>query len=560
MKKEQIGELSNFIVIRSLKKSKKKVIVYKNPQNFYLFSQNCICFNIFGTNYIVSPLSDISTCLMENQKNLRPGLNKIEDLNLEDSSTYSFYLNYGQSIKLKYIYKDPKLIDLYINMMKDQLMPNIKGLQIDVNFDLLASFAIFEPAEENSLIKFVNIDKWLEKDLRLKKRGKDAIEIFDEVEIVSNSYVLSFESLFRGVKQKCAVSQRSVFYEGVYRLDLRGFPEVEGSLVINKNRPFGVILPGLFYNGNFREYLCFCMDLNILIKNMFSSLHTFPDVQPSISTRIWDYIQKLRGKKRQDLITFWLERTCKVYIFDQEDFQNNSGTGLAINRNLVITNAHLATKNPKFYGYVTLKDKKTEIAEIIKIPGSLDLCFLVLKQNLEKLPRLNDEWSFKDVFCSDLKRNSASMSYGYPIDGTFSDEANVSISKGEVLSFWHYENQRRKISPSLKKLLNSEPVFVLVSNMIFNGNSGGPILDGSGRLIGIVFCTMKVDQRTVINEMALGVNINLIGKMIWRLITKPKTKKEYERIFLKQEILSLRDKLLDDASQFYMPLDFIQKL
>lgn len=94
-------------------------------------------------------------------------------------------------------------------------------------------------------------------------------------------------------------------------------------------------------------------------------------------------------------------------------------------------------------------------------------------------------------------------------------------------------------------------MLVLSSNMIFSGNSGGPILDSTGRLIGIVFCTLKVDESRVINQITLSVNLGMLSKLVWLLLKENSRSFDYGREIDKNQILSIKDKVIDNASEFY---------
>ena len=96
--------------------------------------------------------------------------------------------------------------------------------------------------------------------------------------------------------------------------------------------------------------------------------------------------------------------------------------------------------------------------------------------------------------------------------------------------------------------------------MIFCGNSGGPLLDAQGRLMGIVFCTLKMGDSQVINEMTLSVNMCLFSKLIWLFLKESNRSYNYRMQIDKNEILSIKNHVIDDASQFYFQPNLLEKL
>ena len=93
--------------------------------------------------------------------------------------------------------------------------------------------------------------------------------------------ILSFDKLFRNVGHSTVINQISSVYPGLYRLDFRGYPEIEGAVVFRENSTgghflessnlddlVGIILPGMFHNSSYREYLTIMMDFKLLINKV----------------------------------------------------------------------------------------------------------------------------------------------------------------------------------------------------------------------------------------------------------------------------------------------------
>lgn len=178
-----------------------------------------------------------------------------------------------------------------------------------------------------------------------------------------------------------------------------------------------------------------------------------------------------------------------------------------------------------------------------------------MKEPFKNIPTLKNEWDFVDLFCFKPGRGSSVISCGYPADGSESHSTDITVSKGEILSTWSYNpkalsakkdpkeasNSAKKLKGDTIRLLNSNDMLILMSNMIFSGNSGGPILDHRGRLMGIVFCTLATGKDRVFNEISMAINIALISRELWYFLKKSQRGKYYKRIINKTEVLSINE-------------------
>lgn len=126
----QKNKFSNFLVIKSRIKPLNKVIVFKNKEDLYLYSQNCVCFKFFSQNFILTPLKGIESVLGAEKKivdvaELKDGLNPLtEDVGEITNST--FYLGYDSKVSLAYLLKDSKLVEFYHNYYRDGYQSTIK--------------------------------------------------------------------------------------------------------------------------------------------------------------------------------------------------------------------------------------------------------------------------------------------------------------------------------------------------------------------------------------------------------------------------------------------------
>ncbi len=163
-----------------------------------------------------------------------------------------------------------------------------------------------------------------------------------------------------------------------------------------------------------------------------------------------------------------------------------SGTGFFVNREYVLTNAHVVKGCDK----VTIKGGVPEQEAAVTVADDAqDLALIHTAQP-------PDEFAPLRVDISDLKIGDKLYIIGYP---------GLAGINGEY-----------KFSPAKLELLNAEGrtgVFY-VSNVIDHGNSGGPVFDESGNVIGVVVAKtvltmMNKETQEKISEQPVGVAINL---------------------------------------------------
>jgi hypothetical protein len=66
--------------------------------------------------------------------------------------------------------------------------------------------------------------------------------------------------------------------------------------------------------------------------------------------------------------------------------------------------------------------------------------------------------------------------------------------------------------------------------------------------MGIVFCTLRIGENHVINEMSLAVNIGLISRQLWSFLKKSRSGRNYKKVIGRTEILGIKEQVLDNAS------------
>ena len=85
------------------------------------------------------------------------------------------------------------------------------------------------------------------------------------------------------------INQISSVYNGINRLDFRGYPEIEGAAVYRhiqnqKKEQFnnnyylenilGIIMPGVYQNGKYRDYLTLMIDIKPIISMIAKTAYT----------------------------------------------------------------------------------------------------------------------------------------------------------------------------------------------------------------------------------------------------------------------------------------------
>ena len=221
-----------------------------------------------------------------------------------------------------------------------------------------------------------------------------------------------------------------------------------------------------------------------------------------------------------------IERVGPAVVFIETD--NTKGTGMFIeSTGFVLTNAHVVTGVST--AKINLSNNRTLIALVVGRDEKVDLA--ILKVDGDNFPKVELGDSDKIVQGDEV------FALGYP----FGLEGDVSFKEGTI---------SRKIS-------DGEFVFLETSVEIYPGNSGGPLVDKYGQVIGVNTAIFgKNIKGVVIGEtikFAIPINIAKIhiselknGRVV--LLPVDSRKAEYEEFKkFKNEYLTI----LSDAFSFY---------
>ncbi|MEZ4240307.1 MAG: serine protease, partial [Myxococcota bacterium] len=140
-----------------------------------------------------------------------------------------------------------------------------------------------------------------------------------------------------------------------------------------------------------------------------------------------------------------------------------SGTGFHFHRpGLFVTNNHVVERADELY--VSL-DGQACPARVLKHDDANDLALLTLESGCA-LDELGPPLVARGLGLS--RMGETSLVLGYPLAETF--ELNPVASEGMVKSV---------------SGLSGNPTRLTISNALLPGNSGGPVIDGEGRLMGV---------------------------------------------------------------------------
>lgn len=146
---------------------------------------------------------------------------------------------------------------------------------------------------------------------------------------------------------------------------------------------------------------------------------------------------------------------------------NQSGSGFAVAPERIMTNAHVVSGITE--PTVTTADGKVHSASVVYFDSVSDIAVLAVPGlNLKPLERGED-----------LDRGSAAAFLGFPGGGAFKAQGAVVESLSEI---------------SILNIYGAEPTplrIYQVAGKIEQGNSGGPLVDPQGRVVGMVFAKAK---------------------------------------------------------------------
>ena len=127
-----------------------------------------------------------------------------------------------------------------------------------------------------------------------------------------------------------------------------------------------------------------------------------------------------------------------------------------------MTNKHLLpkTNSKEIAGSINYEGKEYAISKTLTTKGSLDVLFITLKDKVKTLTPLKDEWDKHDLIAKYPERGERTISCGFPSDGTNFSTADVTMSRGEILSTWLYKpenssDKKEKLGEDALKLLKN---------------------------------------------------------------------------------------------------------
>jgi lipoprotein NlpI len=133
----------------------------------------------------------------------------------------------------------------------------------------------------------------------------------------------------------------------------------------------------------------------------------------------------------------------------------------------ILTNSHVVEGCQAIV--VKLAARNTEVAALVTSDEKNDLALLRLKNVTNPLPSVA---AFREG--APVRSGDAIVALGYPLSGLLSSDANLSVGNVSALAG-----------------LRDDSRYLQISAPVQPGNSGGPLLDASGHLVGIV--TAKLD-------------------------------------------------------------------
>lgn len=155
------------------------------------------------------------------------------------------------------------------------------------------------------------------------------------------------------------------------------------------------------------------------------------------------------------------------------------GTGFFVNENYIVTNWHVVD-NCKQIKVTAPRDKKS-VVEIIDSDKNLDLAILRYTSNVQNFAYLQKD----DV----LQKHDDTFIIGYPL-------TKYGFSDGYVINEKiDYDNVNR----------------TFITNNVQQGNSGGPLLDNTATVAGVISAYLQLDEEKQLDEIT---NTDKVGSTI----------------------------------------------
>jgi S1-C subfamily serine protease len=155
----------------------------------------------------------------------------------------------------------------------------------------------------------------------------------------------------------------------------------------------------------------------------------------------------------------------------------STGSGFVVENQHVVTAAHVLRKNKRGDAcrLISVMYRSDEVsAKIVSSDPANDLGLLKLSKPINATAKLRNN--------PDLRLGETAVNYGFPLTGTLSSSAKV--TSGAVNSLAG---------------INNNSAFLQYDAATQNGNSGGPVMDASGNVIGIVRSGLDNAETQLVN-------------------------------------------------------------
>jgi S1-C subfamily serine protease len=174
---------------------------------------------------------------------------------------------------------------------------------------------------------------------------------------------------------------------------------------------------------------------------------------------------------------------CAAGAAAQEPAPLRSGTGFAVSdATHIVTNAHVVEQCRSIR---VLQGSRAEPARLMAVDAATDLA--VLQANLA-MPRLAVRSA------PSVRLGESVVAFGFPLAGSLSMEGNLTTGNVSALAG-----------------LRDDPAYVQVTAPVQPGNSGGPLLDDAGNVIGVI--TAKLDAVSIAKRTGdIPQNVNFAVK------------------------------------------------
>jgi S1-C subfamily serine protease len=176
---------------------------------------------------------------------------------------------------------------------------------------------------------------------------------------------------------------------------------------------------------------------------------------------------------------------------DRERSGPSSGSGFAIDQTHIVTNAHVVDGARSIS---VMSEKFTATAEIVFSDPRNDIALLRVDRNLSAAAR------FRDVNTIDLGEDIVVL--GFPLQGLLG--SGPTATAGNVSSLCGIGN---------------DSTILQFTAPIASGNSGGPILDASGLIIGLVHASLNLDHVRERGANAENVNFGVKAPIVKTFLT-----------------------------------------